>query len=183
MLKNKCFFRGILYPPHEINQMYYDFSLSAGDTFNINNKILEVALVDTVYYSNIPRKRLTIKEYPADSTYYIATWIEGIGNPEGILNLSFPNATMLEMFSHIRCYIYNGELLYSNYKYGAEDCITPLVSLENISLNDNSIGQRVYQSVVNSKEKVIDISSFVNGVYILGVNTENGVIRKKIIKN
>jgi len=209
--QKQVFFRGILYPPHEINQMYYDFSLSAGDTFNINNKILEVALVDTVYYSNIPRKRLTIKEYPADSTYYIATWIEGIGNPEGILNLSFPNATMLEMFSHIRCYIYNGELLYSNYKYGAEDCITPLVSLENISLNDNSItlypnptnsevnisseniinsieifnslGQRVYYSMVNSTDKVIDISSFVNGVYILGVNTENGVIRKKIIKN
>ncbi|MFA5541038.1 MAG: T9SS type A sorting domain-containing protein [Bacteroidales bacterium] len=47
----------------------------------------------------------------------------------------------------------------------------------------NSLGQRVYQSVVNSNTKTIDISSFTNGVYILGVNTENGVIRKKIIKN
>ena len=47
----------------------------------------------------------------------------------------------------------------------------------------NSLGQRVYYSVVNSNTKTIDISSFVNGVYILGVNTENGVIRKKIIKN
>jgi len=47
----------------------------------------------------------------------------------------------------------------------------------------NSLGQRVYQSVVNSNTKTIDISSFTNGVYILGVNTENGVIREKIIKN
>jgi hypothetical protein len=47
----------------------------------------------------------------------------------------------------------------------------------------NSLGQRVYQSVVNSNTKTIDISSFVNGVYILGVITDNGVIRKKIIKN
>ncbi|MDD3725456.1 MAG: T9SS type A sorting domain-containing protein [Bacteroidales bacterium] len=206
--QKQVFFRGSLVEGMEFGEMLYDFSLSLGDTFTVNNIIFEVSAVDTIYYTNIPRKRLTIRMF--DSTFPIAAiWIEGIGSSEGLL--SYLRGYISDNWNNTRCFIHNGELLYSNYLNGAEDCITPLVGIENISLNDNSItlypnptnsevnisseniinsieifnslGQRVYQSVVNSTEKVIDISTFVNGVYILGVKTDNGVIRKKIIKN
>ncbi|MDY0054638.1 MAG: T9SS type A sorting domain-containing protein, partial [Bacteroidales bacterium] len=124
--------------------------------------------------------------------------------------IQLPRVYAVDNWLITRCYIHNRELLYSNYSNGGNDCITPLMGVESI-IEDNSItiypnpsnsevnisseniinsieifnslGQRVYQSVVNSNTKTIDISSFVNGVYILGVITDNGVIRKKIIKN
>ena len=200
--------------PHaiqELNDMIYDFSLSVGDTlpigyFNMSPEIiLSVANIDTIINNGIERRRFTIQAFGGSIVGY---WIEGIGNREGLF---FPfHITTADIWGNTRCYIHNGELLYSNYTHGGNDCVTPLMGIEsivednsitlypnptnsevNISSQNiinsieifNSLGQRVYQSVVNSMEKVIDISSFVNGVYILGVNTENGVIRKKIIKN
>jgi hypothetical protein len=47
----------------------------------------------------------------------------------------------------------------------------------------NSLGQKVYQTDIKAKEKTLDINSFSKGVYIIGVNTDRGYIRKKLIKN
>ena len=200
--------------PHaiqELNEMIYDFSLSVGDTlpigyFNMSPEIiLSVGNIDTINNNGIERRRFTIQTIGGS---IVGFWIEGIGNREGLF---FPfHITTADIWGNTRCYIHNGELLYSNYTHGGNDCITPLMGIEcivednsitiypnptssnvNISSENiinsieiyNSLGQRVYQSVVNSNTKTIDISSFTNGVYILGVNTENGVIRKKIIKN
>ena len=209
--QKQVFYRGDYSYDNEI--LLYDFSLSVGDTFRmavpLDTATFEIASIDTINYNGVPRKKFTIKLLPYPIGGIIAgVWIEGIGNYEGILN--FPRNYSADNWSVTRCYIHNGDLLYSNYTHGANDCITPLMGIEsivgdnsitlypnptnsevNISSENiinsieifNSLGQRVYYSVVNSMEKVIDISSFVNGVYILGVNTENGVIRKKIIKN
>ncbi|MFV0502305.1 MAG: T9SS type A sorting domain-containing protein [Bacteroidales bacterium] len=207
--QKQVFFRGSLVEGVEVNEMLYNYSLSLGDTFSMMYNTFEVSSIDTIYYINILRKRFTIRKYLDSTSPVAAIWIEGIGSSEGLL--SYPKGAISDNWSNTRCYIYNEELLYSNYLNGAEDCITPLVGIENISLNDNSItlypnptnsevnisseniinsieifnslGQRIYQEKINSNEKVIDISSFTNGVYILGVNTEKGVIRKKIIKN
>ena len=209
--QKQVFYKG-MYGTMELNEMIYDFSLSVGDTFSggsLNMDYpyirLEVTNIDTINYNGIERRRFTILT-TGSSTPTI--WLEGIGNLEGLF---FPYHTnTADFWGNTRCYIHNGELLYSYYTHGGNDCITPLMGVESI-IEDNSItiypnptnsevnisseniinsieiynslGQRVYYSVVNSMEKVIDISSFVNGVYILGVNTENGVIRKKIIKN
>jgi len=210
--QKQVFYKG-MYGTMELNEMIYDFSLSVGDTFSggsLNHSSdffgLVVSNIDTINYNGIERKRFWIRTEGYGQT--AAIWIEGIGNREGLF---FPyHTTTADIWGNTRCYIHNGELLYSNYTHGGNDCITPLMGIEsivednsitlypnptnsevNISSENiinsieifNSLGQRVYQSVVNFKEKVIDISSFVNGVYILGVNTENGVIRKKIIKN
>ncbi|MFV0502306.1 MAG: T9SS type A sorting domain-containing protein [Bacteroidales bacterium] len=203
--QRQVFFRGDY---HSINNevLLYDFSLSVGDTFDMVSFTFVVESVDTINYNGIPRRKFTIRPFPYDLLG--GDWIEGIGNPEGIYVR--PSIAHTDAWSVTRCYIHNGNLLYSNYSHGGNDCITPLMGVESI-IEDNSItlypnptssevnisseniinsieifnslGQRVYYSVVNSIEKVIDISSFTNGVYILGVNTENGVIRKKIIKN
>src|SRR5690554_2173053 len=198
--------------------LIYDFSLNVGDTFTHYfyfsfPQIFEVKSIDTIDYAGATRKRFNIGLYGDTIApyYYVGKLIEGIGNIQGLMYDIYYNLTLCMYWGLNRCYEHDGELLYHNYSQGTEDCITPLVGLENISLEDNSItiypnptnsevnisseniinsieiynslGQRVYQSVVNSNTKTIDISSFTNGVYILGVNTENGVIRKKIIKN
>ena len=209
--QKQVFYRGNRSYDNEI--LLYDFSLSVGDTFRmavpLDTATFEIASIDTINYNGVPRRKFTIKLFSYPIGGIIAgIWIEGIGNYEGILD--FPRNYEVDNWSVTRCYIHNGDLLYSNYSHGGNDCITPLMGIESI-VEDNSItlypnpsnseinisseniinsieifnsfGQRVYQSMVNSTEKVIDISSFANGVYILGVNTENGVIRKKIIKN
>jgi len=192
--------------------LLYDFSLSIGDTFSMSDVTqsfsFKVSSIDTIDFFGIQRKLFVINRIPEGSVIVSAIWIEGVGDYEGILR--FPRVYAVDDWSITRCYIHNGDLLYSNYSHGGNDCITPLMGIESI-IEDNSItlypnptnsevnisseniinsieifnslGQRVYQSMVNSTEKVIDISSFVNGVYILGVITDNGVIRKKIIKN
>ena len=210
--QKQVFYKG-MYGTMELNEMIYDFSLSVGDTFSggsLNHSSdffgLVVSNIDTINYNGIERKRFWIRTEGYGQT--AAIWIEGIGNREGLF---FPyHTTTADIWGNTRCYIHNGDLLYSNYSHGGNDCITPLMGIEsivednsitiypnpsnsevNISSENiinsveifNSLGQRVYQNVVNSNTKTIDISSFVNGVYILGVNTENGVIRKKIIKN
>ena len=208
------------------NQEYllYDFSLSKGDTFsmysyyNCNNYqdyVFQIYDIDTIVYEGIPRRLLKIGYAFEDTlapTYpnYLCFWIEGIGNIEGLLFSSCGHITSVHIYGSLRCYIHNGTLLYHKYSNGINDCITPIMGIEDV-LHDNSItlypnpsnreinisseniinsveifnslGQRLYQEKINSNEKTIDISSFVNGVYILGVNTENGFIRKKVIKN
>ena len=209
--QKQVFYRG-MYELLELNEMIYDFSLSVGDTFSggsLNTSSafmgLVVADIDTVNYNGVERRRFKIMT--EGYSQIAAIWIEGIGNREGLFFIY--HTTTADIWGNTRCYIHNGDLLYSNYSHGGNDCITPLMGIEsivednsisiypnptnsevNISSENiinsieifNSLGQRVYYSVVNSTDKVIDISSFTNGVYILGVNTEKGVIRKKIIK-
>ncbi|MDY0053486.1 MAG: T9SS type A sorting domain-containing protein, partial [Bacteroidales bacterium] len=189
--QKQVFFKGERY--NDNNEfMIYDFSLSAGDTFNLpyNNEpsYFEIVAIDTLIYSGIPRRKFTIRNIPEFSfAPQYSFWIEGIGNYEGLIQL--PRVYAVDNWLITRCYIHNRELLYSNYSHGGNDCITPLMGVESI-IEDNSItiypnpsnsevnisseniinsieifnslGQRVYQSVVNSNTKTIDISSFVN---------------------
>lgn len=215
--QKQVFFRGGL-----INKMFYDFSLSIGDTFYDSDNsdfIFKVENIDTLNYNGIQRRVFTIeayyigikrKELPIKTFGQIAAiWIEGIGNFEGLL---YPfHTSTAENWGNTRCYSYNGDLLYSNLDNGANDCTTPLLGLDNISFEDNSItlypnpanseiniqsdnkinsieifnslGQKVYQEKTKSKERKIDINSLAKGVYIIGANTEKGYIKKKLIKN
>ena len=47
----------------------------------------------------------------------------------------------------------------------------------------NPLVQKIYQTKVNAKSKSIDINSLSKGIYIIGVNTDKGYIKKKLIKN
>lgn len=62
----------------------------------------------------------------------------------------------------------------------------PSKDIINIETNSNVINIEIYdflgKKILNISEKVIDISHFVNGVYIAHINTDDGVIIKKIIK-
>ena len=192
--------------------LLYDFSLSIGDTFSSPYAypyIYEVISIDTINYESIQRRVFKIAIFGYNDV--VGKWIEGIGNYEGLLFDMNIRTTTAHIWGRIRCYEHNEVLLYHNFFQGGNDCITPLISLDDISLQDNSItlypnpannqvnissenvinlieifnslGQSVYKTNVKSRKKIIDINSLSKGVYVIGVNTENGYIKKKLIKN
>ena len=128
--QGQVFYKGNAGLPGGVDEMIYDFSLSVGDTFsggslNMNNSFyaLEVTSIDTMNFNGIERRVFTIKPTRA-KTQIAAVWIEGIGNSEGLF---FPYHTnTADIWGNVRCYIHNDELLYTNYRHGGSDCVTPL---------------------------------------------------------
>ena len=194
------------------NIMFYDFSLLEGEKMNSISDGLKfkVSKIDTIEVAGTLRKKFSIVgsvEGSAD-TYVIGTWIEGIGNEKGLLYDMLRMLTGYK-YSYLKCYEHNGVLEYL--AEGDDDCDNPYVGLEDISLENNSItlypnptnseinieseniinsidifnsfGQKVYMETINSKEKSIGVSYLNNGVYVIVLNTDNGLIHKKIIKN
>lgn len=195
-----------------LSRLLCDFSLSVGDTFHIPNSTytFEVSSIDTINYEGISRRKFTIGILDDQSPTIIAVWIEGIGNSEGLLFDMKIRTTTAEDWAQTRCYEHNGDLLYHNYSHGVvEDCVTPLVGLndiekqiENITIYPNParedisfsssfmikgieiydiMGKKVYSLDVNNYSKTINISTFNKGIYIARLNTEQGLVSKKFI--
>jgi Secretion system C-terminal sorting domain len=56
------------------------------------------------------------------------------------------------------------------------------VNRESQVLLFNSIGQRVHQQTYGEDQRLtLHLNDFQNGVYILQVRTENGVVSKKVV--
>ena len=176
-------------------------------------QIFEVKSIDTIDYAGAMRRRINIGLYGDTILpyYSVGKLIEGIGNTQGLMYDIYYNLTLCEYWGRNRCYEHNGELLYHDYSQSVQDCFTPRYGLDEIKLEDNSInlypnptskevnisseniinsievfnslGQKVYQTNVKAKEKTLDINSLSKGVYIIGVSTDMGYIRKKLIKN
>ncbi|MEA5099349.1 MAG: T9SS type A sorting domain-containing protein [Bacteroidales bacterium] len=192
-----------------LNGMFFDFSLSVGDTFHYFDMIdIRIAYIDTIEIGGMLRKQFYITGN-WDNGHIICKMIEGIGNDLGLL---FDIRTRL-VYSiaegMLRCYEHNGDLQYMS-EY-ITNCSNPFAGLNDIIEEDNSItlypnptskevnisseniinsievfnslGQKVFQTNVKQKGKTLDINSFSKGVYIIGVNTDRGYIRKKLIKN
>lgn len=192
-----------------------DFSLSVGDTFSISDFSgspcsVQVKTIDTINYGGALRRVFNVRT-EGEPSFNIATWIEGMGNVEGLLYDMDSKIMMLDYLGRNRCYEHNDILLYYDYPQGVEDCFTPVLSINSIKAEDNSItlypnpaksdikissesrinsievfnslGQKIYQEKINAKEKMFDINSFSKGIYIIGVSTDKGYINKKLIKN
>jgi len=214
--QKQVYFKGGAIPGGILHSsLMFDFSLSVGDTFFCYypfSLTFQVKNIDTIDYAGAKRKKFTMGLHgdTSSSPYIVAQMIEGIGNTQGLMYDMSCNLALCMYWGQNRCYEHNGELLYHNYSQGVEDCITPLLGLNEIKLEDNSItlypnptskdvnisseniinsievfnslGQKVYQEKAKSKERTIDVSSLLKGVYIIGVNTEKGYSRKKLIK-
>ncbi|MDD4829944.1 MAG: T9SS type A sorting domain-containing protein [Bacteroidales bacterium] len=176
-------------------------------------QIFEIKSIDTIDYAGAMRRRINIGLYGDTILpyYSVGKLIEGIGNTQGLMYDIYYNLTLCEYWGRNRCYEHNGELLYHDYSQSVQDCFTPRYGLDEIKLEDNtitlfpnptsmdvnisseniinsievfnSLGQKVYQTNVKAKEKTLDINSFSKGVYIIGVSTDMGYVRKKLIKN
>jgi len=183
-----------------------DFSLSIGDTFHLifdNQLFFEVLDIDTVEINGIQRIRMSM----GISNYEVLKFIEGIGNNFGLLFDNMMSFITGGGNGKLLCYEHNGELQYM--ADDISSCSNPYLSLEDMKINDNSItiypnparseinissesiinsieiyntlGQKVYQTMVNNKSKNIDINSLSKGIYIIGITTDKGYINKKLI--
>lgn len=134
--------------------MLYDFSLTEGDSILADGEYelyFNVTNVDTLVFNGVERREITLQFY----NYAWVTWIEGIGNIEGLL-MDWRSYTMaMDPMPNVRlrCYEYNEECLYSDFSFNEsiDDCYTPLYTgLEenqiqnNISLYPNPAKERLY---------------------------------------
>lgn len=136
--------------------LLYDFSLTEGDSILAESNgeydlYFNVTDVDTIDYNGVERRKITLQFY----NYAWVTWIEGIGNIEGLL-MDWRSYTMaMDPMPNVRlrCYEYNEECLYSDFSFNESiyDCYTPLYTgLEenetqnNILLYPNPAKERLY---------------------------------------
>ena len=136
--------------------LLYDFSLTEGDSILAESNgeydlYFNVTDIDTIDYNGVERRKITLQFY----NYAWVTWIEGIGNTEGLL-MDWRSYTMaMDPMPNVRlrCYEYNEECLYSDFSFNESiyDCYTPLYTgLEenetqnNILLYPNPAKERLY---------------------------------------
>ncbi|MFA6199370.1 MAG: T9SS type A sorting domain-containing protein [Bacteroidales bacterium] len=184
--------------------LLYDFSLNVGDIFyqydfykSSYSLPRNITAVDTITLENGEfRKKITI-ENDWDE------WIDGIGSIKYILDMPIANIMDGPIFlcasnendllyvanEDLNCY--DDRLGLNDIEYEAQTTIYPnpasnslnVISQDKINSIEiyNPLGQKVYQTKVNNKTKNIDISLFPKGIYIIGVNTDKGYIKKKLI--
>lgn len=136
--------------------LLYDFSLTEGDSILAESNgeydlYFNVTDIDTIDYNGVERRKITLQFY----NYAWVTWIEGIGNIEGLL-MDWRSYTMaMDPMPNVRlrCYEHNEECLYSDFSFNESiyDCYTPLYTgLEenetqnNILLYPNPAKERLY---------------------------------------
>ncbi|MBQ2396317.1 MAG: T9SS type A sorting domain-containing protein [Bacteroidales bacterium] len=136
--------------------LLYDFSLTEGDSILAESNgeydlYFNVTDVDTIDYNGVERRKITLQFY----NYAWVTWIEGIGNIEGLL-MDWRSYTMaMDPMPNVRlrCYEHNEEYLYSDFSFDESiyDCYTPLYAgLENnefeneVSVYPNPAKERLY---------------------------------------
>ena len=136
--------------------LLYDFSLTEGDSILAESNgeydlYFNVTDIDTIDYNGVERRKITLQFY----NYAWVTWIEGIGNIEGLL-MDWRSYTMaMDPMPNVRlrCYEHNEECLYSDFSFNESiyDCYTPLYTgLENnefeneVSVYPNPAKERLY---------------------------------------
>ncbi|MBO5853373.1 MAG: hypothetical protein J6Q61_01395, partial [Bacteroidales bacterium] len=107
--------------------LLYDFSLTEGDSILAESNgeydlYFNVTDVDTIDYNGVERRKITLQFY----NYAWVTWIEGIGNIEGLL-MDWRSYTMaMDPMPNVRlrCYEHNEECLYSDFSFNESiyDC-------------------------------------------------------------
>ena len=139
--------------------LLYDFSLTEGDSILAESNgeydlYFNVTDIDTIDYNGVERRKITLQFY----NYAWVTWIEGIGNIEGLL-MDWRSYTMvMDPMPNVRlrCYEYNEECLYSDFSFNESiyDCYTPLYTgLENnefeneVSVYPNPAKERLYINI------------------------------------
>lgn len=136
--------------------LLYDFSLTEGDSILAESNgeydlYFNVTDVDTIDYNGVERRKITLQFY----NYAWVTWIEGIGNIEGLL-MDWRSYTMtMDPMPNVRlrCYEHNEECLYFDFSFNESiyDCYTPLYTglkenetQNNILLYPNPAKERLY---------------------------------------
>lgn len=139
-------------------------------------------------------------------------WIEGLGSAICHIDVpcfylisvdacatslcaSFNNELLFTSYPNLHCYDTGGNFITSLTDIFSKDnsiTIYPNPASKEVNISSesiinsievfNSLGQKVYQTNIKAKEKTLDINSLSKGVYIIGVSTDKGYVRKKLVK-
>ncbi len=117
-----------------MEHLYYDFSLSVGDTMKysleeLSNVEFVVVEIDSVtMLDNTKRKRLQLRcsNDPDGTDYGLREWVEGMGDLFGVTSLS--QACILDGWELLSCFSSNDELLYQRFE--DEECWFTLAVLD-----------------------------------------------------
>ncbi len=194
----------VWYVSHFNNEeiLIYDFTLNVGDTMVFQNQPYMV--VDSIAFheiAGIERKHIYFSYI--DFSPYKELWIEGIGSNYGVL--SSGSGGSVGGWTWFLCMSENGELIYMNPDYNSCFLISTEINetksldfnifpnpttgllkienLNNVTINSirlvDSFGQTKKTFKINQTS--LDLTSIVIGSYLLIIDTENGLLRKKII--
>lgn len=191
------------WPIDDVEELLYDFSVSAGDSITLRFDTLFYYSVDSVTIINVngnPRKKYWISQ---DDFDWQETWIEGIGSNKGITNSGMAQA--VGGWSWLLCMSESGELIYMNPNYNlcyltstsinesdksifqiypnpTKDILI-IENIENLNIESISI-LNIAGHVIKTfdpTETKLDISNINSGIVLLKISSEKGDIIKKII--
>lgn len=170
--------------------------------------LIKVDLIDSVLIGSNYHKRLKISGVN-ENTGFDEYWIEGIGSTMGIFNCGITGIVVLDIYySTLLCFEKDGVILYNNQNFtncyqhhstGIDENSlwlktllfpNPATSLVYIKSNieiksykiESLVGKIIKQENTTSKTFSIDISTYLDGVYMVTLTTDNGIIVKKLIK-
>ena len=180
--------------------LLYDFSLNVGDTLYgtmpFGNS--PVTSIDSVLVGSNYHKR-----------FFSSTWeiIEGVGSTYGLLEIKFPE--FIESM-YLICFTHNADTYINNnfgncvvidstmvgineiYKPPSTIEISPNPATSAFTITSSSklkeiklfsvLGECIYQSEISNSKSEIDISSLAKGIYFVEIKTEEGIVRKKVVK-
>lgn len=182
--------------------LIYDFTLNVGDTMAFQYQ--PVMVVDSIAYheiAGIERKYMYFSYI--NFTTYKELWIEGIGSNYGVL--SSGSGGSVGGWTWLLCMSENGELIYMNPNFNSCFLISNdineirtfdfniypnptyglliIENLNNTKINSISLvdlSGQIIQTFKNN-QSTLDLGRMASGSYLLIIDTENGLIREKII--
>ncbi len=187
--------------------LLYDYSLIPGDTFNINYNHFECQLlvhsVDSIQlFSGEKRKRIRLLRSddpdPNQPWYGYKDWIQGIGSSTSLTN--YVESCFTDYPLDLLCYFEEGELVYSN--PNNQGCyITPVKEVNDkidailfpnpthevleIKTESKLINVGIFnlegQKILESQEHRLEIDQISEGLYIVYIETTDGISIQKII--
>jgi len=203
---DKIFFVPVRKP--ETEYLFYDFSLEEGMLFDCSSNLprpvtLYVKKVDFIEINGLMRKRIQMTT-TNDYDRIIDTWIEGIGSLGGIL---WPYCFLVNGATYeLLCYFQNKELIYKNPDYSEcyyEGYLAARSNEKNgLIVYPNPANDRLVisdpEQTISSIEifdvfgRVVEIAHpplrgglgglLPPGIYFIRIQTETGIVTRKIVK-
>lgn len=199
---NKVYYRQYLTDESFADEkLLYDFSLQPGDSIRIDlyDDYLVLDSVCNIVVGNDTLKKYcfyySIDGFHSDDKEF---WIEGIGSECGVLHVG--DVTMVGGNNTLLCYFYNDELLWHNEYFDTcyytnlnvneneidkisvyPNPTTQKIIIEGVSVANINVYDSAGRLIMVKKGNDIDVKNIPQGVYVLSIISEDGMVFNKNI--